>query len=96
MRDHYVYFIQERCPERKKGRWAVKIGVAQNVDQRLRELQTGNPSELYVRLKFGPFTKADAFRNENWFHRKFKPHRIRGEWFTARVLGMIDINKRSA
>lgn len=54
----------------------VKIGKADDVNQRLRELQTGNHERLSVlRVIDTPF---DA---EPLFHLKFARNRLHGEWF---------------
>jgi Meiotically up-regulated gene 113 len=59
---------------------AVKIGVSNNVDRRLEQLQTGCPWDLQVMsLDYRP----DAYQIEDYLHKKFRRYRIRpnGEWF---------------
>jgi hypothetical protein len=54
----------------------VKIGKADDSNQRLRELQTGNHERLHLlRVVDTPF---DA---EPMFHERFSALRLRGEWF---------------
>ncbi len=65
-----IYFIQ--CPERI----AVKIGVATDVDRRLKALQIGCPDKLNL---IG--TMNGGFTEERELHRKLRGHRIRGEWY---------------
>src|SRR3990167_4210715 len=55
----------------------IKIGSADDVDGRLRELQCGNHHELIVIR-----TVAGGRPLERWFHRHFSAYRIRGEWFS--------------
>lgn len=54
----------------------VKIGYAQDVWQRLGELQCGNPYELRV-LSFIP----GGQETEGAIHVALAAHRVRGEWF---------------
>lgn len=65
-----VYFIQagESGP--------IKIGEADDVPQRLRELQTGNPEELRLLglLAWRPGLEVDL-------HCRFYLEHVRGEWF---------------
>ena len=61
-----TYFITD-------GRY-IKIGKAVNIVMRLKELQSGNPNQLIPII----IIYADA---ERLFHRCFKKHRIRNEWF---------------
>lgn len=55
-----------------------KIGKAVDVDKRLKELSTGSAYPLTVKHKV---TSLAAGKLESWLHRKFKPWRVRGEWF---------------
>lgn len=55
----------------------VKIGVAQDPDRRLREMQIGSPVLLtIIRVTEGHHD------TEKWLHRHFAAQRQRGEWFT--------------
>lgn len=64
-----VYFI--RCES-----GPIKIGRARNAEQRLAELQTGNPNALSIVA-----TVAGGVVAERNYHAKFAEHRLRGEWF---------------
>jgi len=65
-----VYIIQ--CAE------FVKIGIADDVAQRLNTLQIGHP----VKLKLvATFRTNDPFRMERELHNMLGPHHVRGEWF---------------
>lgn len=69
----YVYFIA--CPE--TGR--VKIGfTSKSPEERLRNLQTGSPTELKL-MCFQPGTRAD----EQHLHEILGDFRLHGEWFEA-------------
>lgn len=66
----FVYFIE--C----SGTRAIKIGIAVDVEKRLATLQTGNPSPMSV-IAVVPGARANELR----LHMRFRPERLRGEWF---------------
>jgi hypothetical protein len=72
----YVYFI------RQGRRGPIKIGVADSPQQRLANLQVGNPSELWLigtkRIAGG---WLEAREVELSFQGQFADQWIRGEWF---------------
>ena len=73
----YVYLVKSGNDVRAP----IKIGVAKDVDQRIYDMQTGNPSELFLIAKM-PFNSPRlAYHIENMLHKKFRKKRIRGEWF---------------
>jgi len=59
----------------------IKIGLSRNVANRLRELQTSSPEPLHL---VGTF--AGGRRLERLLHQRFADHRVRGEWFSLRIL----------
>jgi hypothetical protein len=67
-----IYFISDGD--------STKIGKANNVFVRLKELQTGNPRRLII-IAIYPCSKRDTTVEENKFHKKFENKKIRGEWF---------------
>lgn len=75
----YVYFIQ-------KGYGSVKIGVADDPERRLRELQTGNHGALHLIAKLPCPSRAAAFAMERELHERFQSDRLNGEWFHKRIL----------
>lgn len=74
----WVYFIRE-CSETG----LVKIGIADSVERRLSELQTGNGSRLKVVATVKYPSRAAAKEAERLFHKVLGPFRARGEWFTC-------------
>lgn len=72
-----VYFI--KCNE------YVKIGVAMDVEQRLYELQTGNPYNLVLIGKI-----PGGYRTEGILHKRFREMHIVREWFIL-TQEMVDI-----
>lgn len=70
---------------------AVKIGVSTNVNKRLKTLQTSHPGKLCVLWKF--YVGADrtsAYKAERKLHRVCKKYAIRGEWFDAECLMLVE------
>ena len=71
----YVYLIGEINEENK-----YKIGStrAKNVNNRLKQLQTGNSNELFIKESF----ETDyPFKLEQMLHNHFKYSNVIGEWF---------------
>jgi hypothetical protein len=67
---------------------SVKIGVTDDVEKRLRNMQTGNHQALAViRL----FEGGEA--EERQLHERFADHRLSGEWFSfsKRMLGDVGL-----
>ena len=77
----HVYFIQSIHGG------PIKIGIARDIDVRLRELQVGNPHPLRV---IGILKNAGKKR-EGELHQHFLSTRLCGEWFedTAELRGVI-------
>ena len=76
----FVYFIT--CED------AIKIGVANDVDKRLKQLKTGNLNKMNI-LKTIPFnTREDAFAEEKRLHKKYEFCRLGGEWFDKNTVIM--------
>ena len=74
----YIYLIMESSDEEK-----YKIGrTNQNIEERMRNLQTGNPNELtlisYYETKY-------PIMLEKMLHIKFKSKNILNEWFDLSI-----------
>jgi Meiotically Up-regulated Gene 113 (MUG113) protein len=81
----YLYII--RCHE------FTKIGIAGNVKNRLKTLQTGNPYRLEL---IDSFEFDDVLRVESILHRKYDHAWVIGEWFKltdSEFEGLMDICK---
>ena len=75
--DMYVYAIRE------KDTGHIKIGISKDPQARLRQMQTGNSSDL----ELVAYKKAEnRFADEKAAHAAFDRYRIRGEWFSASAL----------
>lgn len=62
---------------------AVKIGIAQDVKARLRELQTGNHEHLTTLYQLEFANREIAAALELVLHKRYTNHALRGEWFTV-------------
>lgn len=78
----YIYVIKNPLNE------TVKIGVAQDVDKRIRQLQTGAGIEL--ELIYKSIICSNAFAIERDVHEYFKEYRTFGEWFKISPEVVID------
>ena len=68
----YVYAIRNKTTRR------IKLGISQNPERRLKELQIGNDCEL----ELVAFRKAEnRFKDEKALHRENAPYYVRGEWY---------------
>lgn len=57
-----------------------KIGISKNkIEERLRNLRTGNPNEIEVIHIY--HTKIKNSKLEARLHRMFKHHLVKGEWY---------------
>jgi hypothetical protein len=56
----------------------VKIGIARNVETRIKSLQTGTPYELEIIRIIQNCTHHDEY----WLHNRYTLSHIRGEWFS--------------
>ena len=56
----------------------VKIGVAQNLEKRLNDIQVSNPRKIHV-IAYTKF--KNAYKIESILHKKFKDKNVSGEWF---------------
>jgi hypothetical protein len=74
----FIYFIQsgEHGP--------IKIGLSNKPDRRVPQLQTGNPDALFLRHVI-----PGDLAVEKKLHERFRPARIRGEWFGREYLPVI-------
>lgn len=72
----------------------IKVGIAKNVDERLKTLQTGSDKRLRL---LATEICEDDYKRESELHKKFASDRIRsnGEWFLPSVELLEHINKIS-
>jgi len=79
--DSCVYIIQQ-----KGGEGCIKIGVSDDVEARLKHLQTGSPYALSVIAKIIAKDKCHAICIEKSYHEKLKSYRLNGEWFNKSAI----------
>jgi predicted GIY-YIG superfamily endonuclease len=84
MTECYVYLIGTE-PGNKK------IGIASKPNQRLRQIQTGNPEKLEIFFTHRVSSKELAKSIESAAHRDLAKFRLKGEWFDV----SIDIGKKA-
>ena len=70
-----VYFILDTASN------AVKIGKANNIEQRMSDLQTGNPNPLKLIHEIECESEKQSFLLEQTLHKKLEKVRLIGEWF---------------
>lgn len=72
----YVYLIGEMENE---GRFKIGSTKCKDVNKRLKQLQTGNSNQLYIK----DFFQTDRpFRLEKMLHNRFKYANLIGEWYS--------------
>lgn len=71
----YVYLIGEIG---KEGRYKIGSTKAKDINKRLKQLQTGNSSELYIKHCY---ETEHPFKLEKMLHNHFKSSNLIGEWF---------------
>lgn len=59
-----------------------KIGISENPEERIKQLQTGNPEPVDL---YAEFEAEDAAKCESRLHKRFEGFRIQGEWFKLDV-----------
>ncbi len=67
----WIYFVGV-----DDGHSPIKIGWAEDVGKRMKQLQIGNWKDL---VTFGEISGGKLL--EHWLHKQIKEHHIRGEWF---------------
>ena len=91
----YVYFISD-------GEF-IKIGVAESIEKRLKQIQTGNPRNLNVLFSipcraagytYCEYTRKDyALDLERFLHQGFGEYHVQGEWFKIDLLKRINLEE---
>ncbi len=81
----YLYIIQSSIGG------PVKIGISEEVNERVRQLQHGSPFELVaIRTMAFDSTTFSAHDVEKCLHNELKGFKVRGEWFNERVINILD------
>lgn len=77
-----VYFISD-------GEFC-KIGKADNVDVRLKQLQTSNAKPLFVIGYIPCKNSTSALRKENMLHSDFSKRKMNGEWYKIEIFEALN------
>lgn len=84
MKKSYVYIIQQDSDG------PIKIGKADNIDKRIKQMQTGNPFALELAHSFTCLSSKDALNLEHELHDLLSEHKMNAsggsEWFKKRAL----------
>jgi hypothetical protein len=84
--EYYVYWVQ-----RYDGIGPIKIGMTQNLRNRLPQLQTNNPYKLHYIQLLKCDTYNEAVDLENNFHTALQGSRLEGEWFQQEQVDALSI-----
>lgn len=85
----YVYIIKAGPGPKDP----IKVGVADDVHKRMKQLQTGNPKELRLVMHFECNDREHAFYLEKTIHSFLDAKRMHGEWFKvtkSKLMKVID------
>jgi len=75
-----VYVILQELPLKLHSELIVKIGVSNDVEGRLKSLQTGSAYKLHLIESFD--AGVEALKHESYIHELYDEYRKMGEWFT--------------
>lgn len=67
-----------------------KIGKANSISKRIKQLQTGQARELYIERAFGCKSEQDSIKLESYFHKELKRFQIRNEWFAIPKINLYE------
>ena len=74
MKKNYIYILQKRNIPKE-----IKIGVTDDIEKRLKNIQTGNSQEIIL---YYIEEREDAYKVEKKLHKFFDDYRMeKGEWF---------------
>lgn len=79
----FVYFISNGVN--------IKIGKANDVQKRMKMLQTGSSLPLELLGYIGFDSEQEARKMESDLHHEFSEYRTQGEWFSLSRMQAIDI-----
>lgn len=86
----YVYIIHQATTN------YIKIGIAENTSQRLKDLQTASPLPLHLKYSLPCKDRNSAIAIESYLHQRYEKQRMSGEWFDVAVDETIDFLKVAA
>lgn len=83
----YLYLLECKIRKNKSGLKSnpLKIGVTDNIENRVKKLQTGCPFPLNVICMVTIESKSEAFKRESDLLFKLRNERMMGEWFKPQI-----------
>lgn len=72
MEKNYIYILKQ------EGTNIIKIGVTNDLDKRLRSIQTGNPNKISI---YHFEERNNAYKVESYLKKKFIKYKKEGEWY---------------
>ena len=72
MEKNYIYILKQEDSN------IIKIGVTNNINKRLKSVQTGNPSKISV---YYYEERNNAYKIEAYLKKKFVKYKKEGEWY---------------
>ncbi|HHZ70476.1 MAG TPA: GIY-YIG nuclease family protein [Flavobacteriales bacterium] len=88
----YVYIIQSG----KTKKSPVKIGMSDDPEKRIKQLQTGNPQVLRIIISIKCNSRKRAFELERTLHRMLSRNNILNEWFFVKKKSLFETINRFA
>lgn len=77
----FIYIISQV----KHQNGPVKIGISDNPQKRLKQIQTGHPEKIEIKHLEEISTRRKTLELEKNLHRDFSIYRSHGEWFNMNV-----------
>lgn len=78
----HVYLIRDRSG-------VCKVGMARNIEKRIKTLQTGHPVKLWLVKSFPFESHSQARYVEHSIHVAYGKYRLKGEWFRKKFLRLF-------
>lgn len=75
----YIYFLDDHNGH-------VKIGLTDNMERRMKQLQTGNAMELTLIHSIKVDSMQDAFQLESILHHALNNHKVMNEWYEKKAV----------
>lgn len=72
-----IYILSIKTGSEKE----LKIGITNDLNKRLKSLQTGNSEKIHVEHTEEIDKNINIRKMENWIHSTFDKYRKQGEWF---------------
>jgi len=88
----YVYIIQSGTSKKSP----VKIGMSDDPEKRIKQLQTGNPQVLRIIISIKCNSRKHSFDLEKTLHRMLSRNNILNEWFFVSKKSLFDTINRLA